>query len=87
MKSKNKIILITGTRKGIGKYLAEYYTTKGHTVIGCSRSSFDNDLKNYKHFCLDICDEKMVKDMFIGNLRENINKPKKMPGNAETMKK
>ncbi len=64
MKSKNKIILITGTRKGIGKYLAEYYTTKGHTVIGCSRSSFDNDLKNYKHFCLDICDEKMVKDMF-----------------------
>ena len=27
---KNKVMVITGTRKGIGKYLAEYYIKKGY---------------------------------------------------------
>jgi 3-oxoacyl-[acyl-carrier protein] reductase len=60
----SQIILITGTRKGIGRYLAEYYLSLENVVIGCSR--FDSDLyhSNYKHFCLDIKDEKKVKDLF-----------------------
>jgi 3-oxoacyl-[acyl-carrier protein] reductase len=33
----SKIIVITGTRKGIGKALSEYYLNKGFVVIGCSR--------------------------------------------------
>ena len=35
------VTLISGTRKGIGKYLVEYYVEKGHTVIGCSRTEID----------------------------------------------
>lgn len=57
-------MLITGTRKGIGQYLAEYYVTKGFNVIGCSRGAVDHQLKNYQHFCLDVADEKKVKQMF-----------------------
>ena len=62
--SENNVILITGTRKGIGKYLAQYYSEKKYQVIGCSRGDIDYELDHYQHFCLDICDEKKVKRMF-----------------------
>ena len=58
------IILVTGDRKGIGRYLSEYYLEKGMTVIGCSRSETDLKHKNYQHFCLDVSDEQTVKKMY-----------------------
>jgi len=60
----NPVTVITGTRKGIGKYLAEHYVAKGHTVIGCSRGDIDWQLSNYEHFMLDVSDEKNVKRLF-----------------------
>jgi 3-oxoacyl-[acyl-carrier protein] reductase len=62
--SHNKSILITGTRKGIGKYLAQYYTEKEYLVFGCSRGEVDFTLDNYHHFCVDVANEKQVKSMF-----------------------
>jgi len=59
-----QIILITGTRKGIGRHLAEYYLNKGNIIIGCSRTESDLNHRNYKHFCLDIKDETKVKSLF-----------------------
>ncbi|MEM8858221.1 MAG: SDR family NAD(P)-dependent oxidoreductase, partial [Chloroflexota bacterium] len=56
-------MLITGTRKGIGRYLAEYYVAKGYNVIGCSRSAADYELENYQHYELDVADEKAVAKM------------------------
>ena len=58
------VMIITGTRKGIGKYLAEYYTQNGFSVIGCSRDNVDFELNNYQHYCLDVSDESLVKKMF-----------------------
>jgi 3-oxoacyl-[acyl-carrier protein] reductase len=58
------ITLITGTRKGIGRFLVEHYLKAGHTVIGCSRTQPDWSLDNYTHFCLDVTDEKRVRQMF-----------------------
>ena len=43
------VMIITGTRKGIGKNLAEYYTQNGFIVIGCSRGNIDFELNNYEH--------------------------------------
>jgi len=63
--NKRQVMLITGTRKGIGKYLAEYYIHKGYKVIGCSREPVDCKLKDYQHFCLDVSDEAKVKEMFL----------------------
>ncbi|MBW2975051.1 SDR family oxidoreductase [Candidatus Woesearchaeota archaeon] len=60
----NKVMVITGTSRSIGRYLAEYYAKKGLSVIGCSRTNADLGLENYKHFCLDISDEEQVKKMF-----------------------
>ena len=62
--AENKVVLITGTRKGIGRALVEHYTGAGHHVVGCSRSPFEGDLPNYRHYCLDVGDESAVKEMF-----------------------
>ena len=58
-----KVIVITGTRKGIGRYLSEHYIKKDFIVIGCSRSESDLSHENYEHFCLDVADEIAVKKM------------------------
>jgi 3-oxoacyl-[acyl-carrier protein] reductase len=61
---EKKVMLITGSRKGIGKYLAENYIDKDYYVIGCSRNESDLIHKNYKHYCLDVADEDQVKKLF-----------------------
>jgi 3-oxoacyl-[acyl-carrier protein] reductase len=66
----NKVMVITGTRKGIGRYLVEYYLNKGLVVLGCSRSQTDLEHENYTHFCLDIADEAAVKKMISWSYRK-----------------
>lgn len=58
-----KIFLITGTRKGIGKKLGEYFLKQGHIVCGCSRGEASIIHNNYCHFSLDVGDEKSVVSM------------------------
>ena len=57
-----EVVLITGTRKGIGRYLAEYFLRKGALVEGCSRSKpeWETDVKRYTHHCLNVADEAPV---------------------------
>ena len=61
---ETQVTLITGTRKGIGKFLAEHYVRKGHEVIGCSRAKPEWALEHYRHFETDVADEKAVRAMF-----------------------
>ena len=62
-----RIILITGTRKGIGAYLAKHYIAMGDHVIGCSRNEPEWALEyadSYTHFCADVSDEQAVRPIF-----------------------
>jgi 3-oxoacyl-[acyl-carrier protein] reductase len=59
-----KVMVVTGSRKGIGRYLVEYYCDHGFQVMGCSRESSDFNHTNYTHFCVDVADEVGVKKMF-----------------------
>jgi 3-oxoacyl-[acyl-carrier protein] reductase len=67
----NEVMVITGTRKGIGRYLIDYYTNKGFTVVGCSRSALESKANgavkpdNYDHHCVDVGDGSAVKQMMI----------------------
>lgn len=61
MSCKNYII--TGTRKGLGKQMAEYYLAHGNKVAGCSRGKSSIDHNNYLHFELDVSDEIAVTKM------------------------
>ena len=54
------IFFISGTSKGIGKQLAEYYLDLGHDVIGCSRSEDSIKNPNYTHFQVDLTDESSI---------------------------
>jgi 3-oxoacyl-[acyl-carrier protein] reductase len=56
-------MLITGTRKGIGRHLAEYYAAKGYIVEGCSRGDPEWEAANYTHHNVDVADEAGVKKM------------------------
>jgi len=58
------VMLITGTRKGIGRHLAEQYAARGWQVIGCSRKPLDAPIENYRHYVLDVADETQVKVLF-----------------------
>ena len=60
---EKEIVLITGTRKGIGNYLAHHFVNMGEVVIGCSRGTVDFELNNYIHYSVDVSNEDQVKRM------------------------
>jgi len=64
MTEEQPVTVITGTRKGIGKFLAQHYVGKGHLVVGCSRGEIDWSLENYEHVQLDVGDEDAVRELF-----------------------
>ncbi len=57
------VILITGASRGIGRYLAEYYCTGGHRVIGCSRRASEFTHERYHHITADITDDRAVVEL------------------------
>jgi len=65
------IMLITGTRKGIGRFLAEHYLSVGWRVAGCSREQSDLSHDAYQHYTLDVSDEGAVKAMVMAVAREH----------------
>jgi 3-oxoacyl-[acyl-carrier protein] reductase len=61
--SEKDVVLITGTRKGVGRFLAEHFVRRGAFVVGCSRKPADWQLENYEHHIADVADESQVKAM------------------------
>ena len=59
----SRVMIITGSRKGIGRAMAEHYLAQGWRVAGCSRD--ESDLKHtcYRHWQLDVADERAVVSM------------------------
>lgn len=67
----DRVIIITGTRKGIGRYLAEQYLAEGDKVYGCSRRESDLTHPNYSHTCLDVSSEADVMAFVRNVYKEN----------------
>ncbi|MGQ0504508.1 MAG: SDR family NAD(P)-dependent oxidoreductase [Myxococcaceae bacterium] len=61
--SEKPVMIVTGSRKGIGRHLAEHYLQKGWLVEGCSRGGTDLKDANYKHHEADVASEKSVRAM------------------------
>lgn len=63
----DRVVIITGTRKGIGKEIALHFLKKRDIVIGCSRGAFNIDDSNYSHYKADVSKEndviKMVRNI------------------------
>lgn len=60
---ESPVMLITGTRKGIGRYLAEYYCERHWRVVGCSRQPTDFVHDRYVHHQVDVADESQVRTL------------------------
>lgn len=58
-----EVILITGTSRGIGRFLVEHFIKKGVIVNGCSRKPVDWSLPGYTHHIADVTNEAQVKAM------------------------
>ena len=59
-----EVVLITGTRKGIGRHLVDHFLQKDYIVAGCSRDEFEGSLPHgYRHYRADVADERAVVDM------------------------
>jgi 3-oxoacyl-[acyl-carrier protein] reductase len=62
--TNSRLIVITGSSKGIGKYLAQRYCARGYDVIGCSRGESGFHHERYQHYRVNVHDEVGVKAMF-----------------------
>ena len=56
-----KVILITGTSRGLGRNLTLHYLEKGFAVFGCSRGKSTVESPRYQHTILDLADEFQVR--------------------------
>lgn len=61
---ERRVTLITGTRRGIGRFLAEHYLAAGHRVVGLSRGAAGWEADGYHHFTTDVADEQGVREVF-----------------------
>lgn len=61
--SEPEVVLITGSRKGIGRFLVQHFLDKGALVEGCSRHPIEWALPNYHHHTADVAEESEVKAM------------------------
>jgi 3-oxoacyl-[acyl-carrier protein] reductase len=60
----SEVVLITGTRKGIGRHLVDHFARKGCVVAGCSRDKIEEPVPaGYRHYPADVADERAVVDM------------------------
>jgi 3-oxoacyl-[acyl-carrier protein] reductase len=55
------VTLITGSRKGLGRALAEHYLAAGHAVVGCSRKPAEWEHERYRHVLADVASEPDVR--------------------------
>lgn len=53
-------MVITGTRAGIGRGIAEHFVTAGYRVAGCSRGPASIESDCYEHAQVDVGDEQQV---------------------------
>lgn len=54
------VMVITGTSRGLGYGIANYFLNHGYYVIGCSRGISAIQHENYKHSQIDVSDERQV---------------------------
>ncbi|MGE0392373.1 MAG: SDR family NAD(P)-dependent oxidoreductase [Vicinamibacterales bacterium] len=59
-----RIVLVTGSRRGIGAGLVTHFLDRGDTVIGCSRGAVEPTHDRHQHFAVDVTDESAVQHMF-----------------------
>lgn len=72
-KFENKVVLVTGSSRGIGKMLTDYFLSEGSIVIGVSMNSIDKVDSNFYQKKIDISNPHDINRLFIF-IKNNFNK-------------
>jgi 3-oxoacyl-[acyl-carrier protein] reductase len=59
---EHPVMIITGTSRGIGRAIAEYFVANGYRVVGCRRTPASLESDAYFHSVVDIGDEVQVRE-------------------------
>lgn len=79
------VMVITGTSRGIGRGMAEFFVNKGYCVIGCSRGPSDLNIDGYHHSQVDVGDEKQVRE-WVRSIKKDYNRIDVLVCNAGLIK-
>ena len=83
---KDKIVLITGTSRGVGLIIANHFLENGATVIGLSRSqSFVFSSSKYFHYAVDLSNPQSIIDCFRKNISKDFKTIDILVNNAAVM--
>jgi 3-oxoacyl-[acyl-carrier protein] reductase len=61
--TEREVVLITGSSRGIGRFLVDHFLERGALVEGCARHPVDWERHGYTHHRVDVTDESQVKAM------------------------
>jgi 3-oxoacyl-[acyl-carrier protein] reductase len=68
-----RVALVTGSSRGVGRLIAEHFLKQGATVIGVSRGGSDLTHEAYRHCQADVSDAAAVQALFAGLRAQGIN--------------
>jgi 3-oxoacyl-[acyl-carrier protein] reductase len=67
----DKVVVVSGSRKGLGSVLADHFLASGATVVGLSRGEGSIDHPMYTHRQVDVADDGAVRDAFVQIARDH----------------
>jgi 3-oxoacyl-[acyl-carrier protein] reductase len=68
--AEHRVAIVTGSRKGLGKFIAQQLVACGYVVFGCSRVPADWTVEGYHHVETDVSDEEQVKALVAQTRRD-----------------
>lgn len=75
------VTLVTGSRKGLGRALAEHFLGQEHLVVGCSRKPVEWEHPRYRHVLADVTAESEVRDV-VSRIRREFGRLDNLVANA-----
>ncbi|MBL0234358.1 MAG: SDR family oxidoreductase [Chitinophagaceae bacterium] len=81
----NKVVLITGSSRGVGLELARHFLESGAVVIGISRNDSEISHSNYHHYSVDLSDPEAIVNAFQRKISKNFKRIDIVLNNAAVM--
>ncbi|HLH34434.1 MAG TPA: SDR family oxidoreductase [Alloacidobacterium sp.] len=81
LQDEQRVALVTGSRKGLGKFIAQQLVGCGYAVFGCSRTSADWAVEGYRHLEADVGNEHEIKEV-VAEIRRSLGRLDVVVNNA-----